>query len=114
MPPIAPRVSTGRTSMRWYVTLAEYTSNIMSPPLPNSPHFPLKQKSIRARSTIATTAVVKKDLQRRALLHLQKKMLTLMLKKNTKDFFMRSDRQQKLCQTINSCIDMNKDFSFKP
>lgn len=53
--------------------LADVTSNIMRPPLPKSPHFPLKQTSIKARSTIATTAVVKKALHNRALLHLQHK-----------------------------------------
>ena len=114
MPPIAPRVSTGSTSIRWYVTLAEYTSNIMSPPLPNNPHFPLKQKSIRARSTIATTAVVKKDLQRRTLLHLKKKILILMLKKTTSEFSTMSDGQQKLSQITNCCIDMKKKFQLQP
>lgn len=55
--------------MAWYVTVTSLTSNMMSPPLPKSPHFPELQYSMKALSTTATTAVLKKVLQRRALLH---------------------------------------------
>lgn len=43
---------------------------MIRPPFPKSPHFPLRQNSIRPLKTIATTAVVKNVLQRRALRHL--------------------------------------------
>ena len=50
--------------------LADVTSNMINPPFPNRPHFPLLHTSISALRTTVTTAVVKNDLQRRALLHL--------------------------------------------
>lgn len=56
----------------------------MRPPSPNSPHFPLRQNSMRDLSTIATTAVVKKVLHRRALRHLNiKDVRTLKERKKT-------------------------------
>lgn len=70
MPPITPRNNTGSTSGREYVTSAELTSYIIRPPCPNKPHFPLEQNCMKALKTIATTAVVKNVLQRRALRHL--------------------------------------------
>ncbi|GER38952.1 BEL1-like homeodomain 6 [Striga asiatica] len=48
----------------------EFTSNMIKPPWPKSPHFPLRQKLMRDLKTTATTAVVKKALQRSALRHL--------------------------------------------
>lgn len=51
----------------------ELISNIINPPLPNSPHFPLRQYSIKPRNTTATIAVVKNVLHRRALRHLKTK-----------------------------------------
>lgn len=51
----------------------ELISNIINPPVPNSPHFPLRQYSVKPRNTTATIAVVKNVLHRRALRHLKTK-----------------------------------------
>lgn len=52
-----------------YLTETLLTSNMISPPLPKSPHCPLLHISMKALSTTTTTAVLKKVLHRRALLH---------------------------------------------
>ena len=71
MPPMTPRNSTASISGTPYVSVAALTSYIIRPPCPNSPHFPVQQYSMKALKTIATTAVVKNVLQRRALRHLK-------------------------------------------
>lgn len=58
------------TSPLPYEALAELISYIMRPPSPNSPHFPVVQNCMKALKTIATTAVVKNVLHKRALRHL--------------------------------------------
>lgn len=71
MPPIIPRKITANISGPLYVDVAELTSYIIRPPWPNSPHFPVEQYCMKALKTMATTAVVKNVLQRRALRHLK-------------------------------------------
>lgn len=71
MPPIIPRKITANISGALYVSVAELTSYIIRPPWPNSPHFPVVQYCMKALKTMATTAVVKNVLQRRALRHLK-------------------------------------------
>ena len=70
MPPIIPRSITASISATLYVTLVALTSYMISPPFPNNPQVPVEHNSMKVLKTIATTAVVKKVLQRRALLHL--------------------------------------------
>lgn len=64
-----PISAIGMMSTGWYVTLTPLTSNMISPPFPKSPHLPDLQYSIKALSITTTTAVLKKVLQRSALLH---------------------------------------------
>lgn len=70
IPPITPSSKTASISTQPYCASAELTSNIIRPPCPNRPHFPVQQYSMKVLNTNATTAVVKNVLQRRALRHL--------------------------------------------
>lgn len=71
MPPKIPRKITANKSAALNVAIAELTSYIIRPPFPNRPQLPLEQNCMKVLRTIATTAVVKKVLQRRALRHLR-------------------------------------------
>ena len=64
-----PMTATGRISITWYLTVTLLTSNMISPPAPKRPHFPELQISMKALRITTTTAVQKKVLHRRALLH---------------------------------------------
>ncbi|WVZ06835.1 hypothetical protein V8G54_020181 [Vigna mungo] len=64
-----PMTTTMTISITWYLTVTLLTSNIIRPPSPKRPHFPEWQISMKALRTTTTTAVLKKVLQSRALLH---------------------------------------------
>lgn len=90
MPPMIPKSRTANISELLYVTVAALTSYIIRPPSPNNPQLPEEQSCIKALKTIATTAVVKNVLQRRALRHLkgvQTKDMSLILKTTPKPDF---------------------------
>jgi hypothetical protein len=71
MPPIIPSTMITIKSGVLYTATVELRSNMINPPCPKRPHFPLRQKTVIPLNTTATTAVVKNVLHNKALRHLE-------------------------------------------